>query len=222
VSGQLRRRLDAGLGRIAFFVVPSAVAFLALGDVIAAALFQTGKFQATDARYVWGILAGSAVGLLAQTLSRLYSSAYYALRDTRTPLRYAIIRVSLSAVLSYLFAIRAPVWIGIDPLWGVAGLTVSAGLSGWVELLLLRRTLNRRIGATGIPPWLSFKLWTSALLSAAVAWGIKSVIGAQPPILAAAAILGPYGAVYLGATRLWRVTPSNRGTPPRSPSAPRA
>ena len=39
--------------------------------------------------YVWGILAGSAVGLLASTLGRLYSSTYYALRDTRTPLRYA-------------------------------------------------------------------------------------------------------------------------------------
>ena len=36
----LRRRLDTGLRRIAFFVVPSAMAFLALGDVIAAALLQ--------------------------------------------------------------------------------------------------------------------------------------------------------------------------------------
>ena len=40
----LRARLDAGLRQIAFFVVPSAVAFLALGDVIAAALLQTGRF----------------------------------------------------------------------------------------------------------------------------------------------------------------------------------
>ena len=85
----LRRRLDAGLRQIAFFVIPSAMAFLALGDVIAAALFQTGRFTREDAVYVWGILAGSAVGLLASTLGRLYSSTYYALRDTRTPLRYA-------------------------------------------------------------------------------------------------------------------------------------
>ena len=38
-------RLDRGLRQIAFFVVPSAVAFLALGDVIAAALLQTGRFR---------------------------------------------------------------------------------------------------------------------------------------------------------------------------------
>ena len=68
----LRHRLDAGLRQIAFFIVPSAAAFLALGDVIAAALFQTGRFGHDDAVYVWGILAGSAVGLLASTLGRLY------------------------------------------------------------------------------------------------------------------------------------------------------
>ncbi len=52
--------------------------------------------------YVWGILAGSAVGLLASTLGRLYSSTYYALRDTRTPLRFAILRVALTTLLGYL------------------------------------------------------------------------------------------------------------------------
>ena len=44
-------------------------------------------------------LAGSAVGLLASTLGRLYSSTYYALGDTRTPLNCAIVRVALTTVL---------------------------------------------------------------------------------------------------------------------------
>ena len=96
-------RLDAECAD-AFFVIPSAVAFLALGDVIAAALLQTGRFRPTDANYVSGILAGSAVGLLASTLGRLYASSYYALRDTRTPLRYALVRVTLTAALGYVAA----------------------------------------------------------------------------------------------------------------------
>src|SRR5207244_9576107 len=85
----VRRRLDAGLRQIAFFVVPSAVAFFARGDVIAAALFMTGRFTPDDVSIVWSILAGSCVGLLASTLGRLCSSAYCALRHTRTPLRCA-------------------------------------------------------------------------------------------------------------------------------------
>ncbi len=142
----LRIRLDAGLRRIALFVVPSAMAFIALGDVVAAAVFETGRFGHADTLYVWGILAGSAVGLLASTLGRLYASTYYALRDTRTPLRYAIVRVALTTLLGYLFAIPLPRLLGISQAWGAAGLTASAGLAGWVEMLLLRRGLNRRIG----------------------------------------------------------------------------
>src|SRR5207245_9898318 len=129
----LRTRLTAGLRQIAFFVVPSAMAFLALGDVIAAALFQTGRFSHANAVYVWGILAGSAVGLLAQTLGRLYSSTYYALRDTRTPLRYAIVRVLLTTVLGYLFAFWLPGPLGIAARWAAAGLTASAGVAGRAE-----------------------------------------------------------------------------------------
>src|SRR5258708_4932948 len=69
----LRARLDKGLRRIAFFVVPSAMAFLALGDVVAAALLQTGRFTHDDAVRVWAILAGSAVGGPGSTLGRRLS-----------------------------------------------------------------------------------------------------------------------------------------------------
>ena len=203
--GTLRERLDAGLRRIAFFVVPSAVAFLALGDVIVAALFQTGRFQAADSVIVWGILAGSTVGLLASTLARLYSSTYYALKDTRTPLNYAIIRVVLTTVLGYLCAIPLPRLLGISAIWGTAGLTASAGVAGWVEMLMLRRTMNARIGKTGLPVSYVAKLWASGITGAAVAWGVKLALPAMHPIVSAAAILGAYGVVYLAGTFVLQV-----------------
>ena len=195
---RVRLRLDAGLRRIAFFVVPSAMAFLALGDVVAGALLQTGRFSRADSQYVWAILAGSAVGLLAQTLGRLYSSTYYALRDTRTPLRYALVRVTLTTVLGYAFAFWLPAPLGIAPRWGAAGLTASAGVAGWVEMLMLRRTMNVRIGRTGLPVSYVAKLWTSAVAGAAVAWGIKLALPALHPIVAGVVILGAYGLVYFG------------------------
>src|SRR4029079_6225490 len=150
-AAMLRTRLNAGLRRLAFFVIPSAAAFLALGDVIAEVLFQSGRFTRTDTIYTWGILAGSAVGLLASTLGRLYSSTYFALHDTRTPLRFAVVRVILTTGLGYLFAIPLPRLLGQDAHWGAAGLTISAGIAGWIEFLFLRSRLNRRIGNTGLP-----------------------------------------------------------------------
>jgi putative peptidoglycan lipid II flippase len=195
-SAELRGRLDRGLRQIAFFVVPSAVAFLTLGDVVAGAVYQSGAFTRGMTLYVWGILAGSAVGLLASTLGRLYASTYYALHDTRTPLRFAIVRVALTTALGYLSAIPLPRLLGIDQRWGVAGLTVSAGIAGWVEFLLLRRTLNQRIGRTGLPLTYVARLWGSALSAAIAAWVVKLALLQQGPLVVGLFSLGMYGAAY--------------------------
>ncbi len=200
VAEVLRQRLDDGLQRIAFLIVPSSMAFLALGDVIAAVLYQTGQFKHDASIFVWGILAGSTVGLLASTLGRLYSSTYYALHDTRTPLRYAIVRVALTTVLGYLFALPLPVALHINPKWGVAGLTASAGIAGWVEFALLRRTLNRRIGKTGLAGSYVIKLWLAALVAAGIGWELKLMVGNLHPIPMAAVVLGGYGVSYFAIT----------------------
>jgi putative peptidoglycan lipid II flippase len=200
IAEVLRRRLDEGLRRIAFFIVPSSMAFLALGDVIAAVLYQTGQFKHDAAIFVWGILAGSTVGLLASTLGRLYSSTYYALHDTRTPLLFAIVRVTLTTILGYLCALPLPRLLGIDPKWGVAGLTASAGIAGWIEFALLRRSLNRRIGRTGLSASYVIKLWIAALLAADIGWTFKLLLGELHPIPLAAVVLGGYGIVYFGVT----------------------
>jgi len=205
-ADKVRQRLNNGLRQIAFFVVPSAMAFLALGDVIAAALLQTGRFKHADALYVWGILAGSGVGLLASTLGRLYSSTFYALRDTRTPLRYAFIRVALTTILGYFFAIPLPRMLAVPQLWGAAGLTASAGIAGWVEMLMLRRTLNSKIGFTGLPLEYVFKLWTSAAAGAALAWTIKLVLPPTlHPVLVALLVMAPFGLVFLAATVVFQI-----------------
>ena len=210
VAETLRLRLNAGLHRIAFFIVPSSMAFLALGDIITAVLYQTGRFVKADATFVWGILAGSAVGLLASTLGRLYSSTYYALHDTRTPLRFAIVRVILTTVLGYLCSLQLPRMLGIDPAWGVAGLTASAGVAGWVEFALLRTSLNRRIGRTGLPSSYVIKLWFSAGIGAGLGWGLKVLVGHRHPLIVAPIVLGAYGVTYFGVTSLFGIGEAQR------------
>jgi putative peptidoglycan lipid II flippase len=202
VATTLRQRIAASTKRVGFFVVPSAVGFIALGDVITAAIYQTGKFSHADAIKVWTILAGSGVGLVASTVGRLYSSAYYALRDTRTPVRFGIVRVILTTVLGYLCSRPLPRLLGVDPFWGAAGLTASAGFAAWVEFVLLRRGMNLKIGRSEFPTSYFAKLWGAALIGAAVAWGVKLALHPQRPIIGGLLILVPYGAVYLGCTAM--------------------
>jgi putative peptidoglycan lipid II flippase len=209
VASHLQARLDQGLRRIAFFIVPSVIAMMAFGDVMTGALYQSGRFNAQDSIYVWVILAGSTIGLLASTLGRLYASTYYALHDTRTPLLYAVIRVTLTTVLGYLFAIPLPQAVGIDPKWGVAGLTASAGIAGWIEFALLRKSLNKRIGKTGLPLGFVARLWLAAAVGAGVGWGIKLSVGNHHPIIIAALVLIPYGLIYFAITSALKVPELN-------------
>ena len=206
VAAALRARIDPGLRQIAFFVLPSVVGFLVLGDVIVAAVYQTGRFTRADVIYVWGILAGATVGLLSSTLGRLYSSAYYALRDTRTPLRFAIVRVVLTTILGYLFAIPLPRLLGVGVRWGAVGLTVSAGIASWVEFTLLRRRLNSRIGRTGVSQNYLARVWASAIVAAGLGWVIRHFAGRHAPIPEAVIVLIPYGIVYFGMALLLGVS----------------
>ena len=208
IAAILRRRLSAGLRNIAFFIVPSAVAFLVLGDVVGGAIYQSGRFSHADAIYLWSVLAGSAVGLLASSLGRLYSSAFYALLDTRTPLRFAVIRVLVTTGLGLLCAFQLPGWFGFDQRWAVAGLTASAGIAGWLEFTLLRNALNRRIGKTGLPPVFLIKLWSIALAGAFVGYSVKLALGTAHPKLLALLVLPIYGVIYFGGT-MWAKVPES-------------
>lgn len=200
VSQVLQDRLNQGLKQIAFFIVPSVVGFLFLGDVIVGAIFQTGVFTRESTVYVWIVLAGATLGLLPATFARLYSSTCYALQDTKTPFRFALIHVLLATILGYLFALKLPGVLHIDRSWGTAGLTISAGIAGWVEFLMLRRHLNRRLGKIGLESNDFLKLWGAALLAAATGWSIKTFSGPHHPVFMAFIVLIPYGLVYFGTT----------------------
>lgn len=211
IGAYLRGRLSDGLDRIAYFIVPSSVALFALGDLIVHLLFQSGRFQRDNTIWVWQILIGSTIGLLASTMGRLYSSTFYAMRDTKTPLRYAVVRVVLTTVLGYLFALVLPQMLGLDRKLGAAGLTASAGLAGWVEFYLLRREIDRRIGRTRLVPARMVRLWGAAIVAAMTPWIYKLWVDRGAPVfspheaavhskLAALILLAIYGLVYLAMT----------------------
>ncbi len=222
VNAKLRERVDASSRRVVFFVVPSAAAFLFIGDVVGAALLQTGRFSAADSRYVWYILMGAAVGLVSSTVGRLYSSAFYALKDPGTPLRFAVLRVALTAALTWATGLYLPELLGMPRHLGSFFITGVTGALAWMEAYLLRRSLAQRVGGyVGPPPGLLPRLWACAGAAGLVALGVKLLLArvlgpmvgveqewggsllvppAMHPVLACAAIVLPFGAVYFALT----------------------
>lgn len=207
---QLQKRINRACRKIAFFVVPTVVGFLLLGDVIASLLFQSGQFDSRTSHSVWIVLGGSAIGLLASTLGRLYSSAFYSLRDTRTPLRLSIFRVILTTGLGYLLGLKFPIWFSLAGDWGTAGLTASAGFAGWVEFLLLQRKMNKKIGPSGLDFKINFQLWVASSVSGLVAILFKNSVVISQPFFKSAIVLAVFCIVYFPFTAFMGLEESNK------------
>lgn len=233
---KLRGRIYAGRRNISFFVIPSLVAFLILGHSVVAALYQTGRFGAEDTLFVWYILMGSVVGLLAATWGRLYSSAFYALGDTKTPLRFALLRVVLTASLGLLFAfplrpmlvrfftevlhLRMPNIPGIELGLGAVGVTIASGLAGWVEYYFLQRSMGKKIGSTALPLSFHAKVWFSALPAAGFALFFEKYLYSDftrdVPVtvlgydLRPIVVLGLYGVLFLGTAMVMQLGEARR------------
>ncbi|MEW5854652.1 MAG: murein biosynthesis integral membrane protein MurJ [Myxococcota bacterium] len=209
----LQERTSAAMRRVAFYVVPTFVAFVVLGDVWVAALYQTGRFGRNETLLVYVVLVGYAVGLLASTTTRLFSSALFAMRDTATPKRIAIIRVVVSSVLSFILMVQfepipqiglsagvfGELRVGGLPL-GPVGLALGAGVSSWLEWVLLRRALRKQIGSFGVGAVRLVQMFGASGAGAAAGWGARLVLPPVHPLVTAAVVGAAFGAVYLGIT----------------------
>jgi putative peptidoglycan lipid II flippase len=185
---QLRARIALGFRRIAYFVIPSAFAFVALGPAIIGALFQTGRFDADDTQLVGGVLAAYGIGLLGQATVKLFASGFYALGDTRTPVRIAIVSLVVSGVLSWALMQR----------FGPAGIALGSSVGGTLNTVLNLRNLDRRIGTVlQRVDWRALGVVVLAgMVAAATAFGADQLVAAWRPIPRGIVVLGIFGVTY--------------------------
>ena len=215
-TSALRERATAAVRRVAFYVVPSVAAFVVLGDVLVAGLFRAGEFGAADVTVVWVTLAGYSAGLLASTCTRVYQSAFFALRDTTTPARIAGLRVLTAFVAGSLLmlqfepvsvlgrSIPAGVFAGTNvagvPL-GPVGLAIGAAVGAWLEWWLLKRRLVAKIGVVDTGAVEIVRMAVAALVAAAGGRGVAMLVP-WPPLPTALLVAAVFGAVYFAAARV--------------------
>lgn len=210
----LRARTSAATRRVAFYVVPSFVAFALLGDVFVAGLYQAGAFGGPDVTIVWFTLAAYSLGLLASTSTRIYQSAFFALHDTKTPARVAGIRVLTAGIVGAFFMVQfEPISIGSFtvpagvfrhlnvsgiPL-GPIGLAVGASSGAWLEWWLLRSSLKSRIGTFGPNLGLLARQFAAALTAAAIGYITRTLLTDMHPLLIAIIVSMAFGVTYFSA-----------------------
>ncbi len=204
--GDLNRRVSAAVSRVSYFVWPTTVGYLVLGDVIVAGLFQTGAFGDPEVVATYLVLVGYSFGLMASARSRVLSSAFYALRDTRTPARISYLRVALSAVVGAAIMFPLDAYGVGDVRFGAAGLAVGASVGAWVEYRMLTSRLGVALGSLQGSSPRTRRVRVVAVIAALIAAkGLQFGIGAfgdVHPIVEAVAVVGVFAGVYLLSTRL--------------------
>jgi putative peptidoglycan lipid II flippase len=120
--------------------VPAAVALAVVPIPIVRVLFERGAFTATDTANTAAVLSVFALGLPAFVMIKVFSPAYFAREDTKTPMRYATISLVANTLgsIALFFLFRRIGWL---PQLGIA---VATTLGGWLNAGLLWGTLVKR------------------------------------------------------------------------------
>jgi putative peptidoglycan lipid II flippase len=128
------------------------------------------------------------VGLLGQASVKLFASGFYALRDTRTPVRIAVLSLIVSAGLSWLLMRRL----------GPAGIALGSSLGATLNVILNLSALDRRIGTVlGGAEWRTLGVVVvAALAAAALAMAGVSLAAEWRPVPRGLAALGIFGVTY--------------------------
>ena len=96
---EMRETLEFALRNVAFIVVPAMAGLIVLRDPIVRVLFERKAFAATSTELTSAALLFYAVGLPAFAFSRLMVQGFYAVEDTRTPVKGAGIALVANLIL---------------------------------------------------------------------------------------------------------------------------
>lgn len=206
--GVVRDRAERAVATVLFWLIPVTAGYVVFREEMMAIYRTGGAFGETDAIVAGWVLAAYALGLPASGASRVLSSAYYALGDTRTPARVAYARIIVSAAMGVALMFPLDRLLVGDLGLGAAGLAVGASVGAWLELSLLKRVLGGRLSGLSLGGARVARYLLAASVAVAAGLVSRMLLPPAPPILAAVATILPVAAVYLWVAHALGVSPA--------------
>jgi len=133
---EMIQSLSHTIRQILFFIIPLTIVFLLLRAQIVRVVLGSGKFDWTDTIATADALAFFSLSLFAQSLIYLLARAFYALKDTVTPLWIAILSAVINIALCVYF----------KNYFGVLGLAFAFSISAILQMVLLWVLLRFQLG----------------------------------------------------------------------------
>jgi putative peptidoglycan lipid II flippase len=207
------KALDWGLRTTLMISIPAMLGLMLLSAPLVATLFQHGKFTPFDTRMAALSVFGLSFGLPAFALVKVVLPAFYARKDTRTPVRAGLAAMVANmvfnvAILAILYKIWVPgdlqqgsVWTALLKVPGLHfALGMASALASYLNLALLWRWLRRAGVYQREPGWASFllRLFVSCAAMAVAVWAGLRIAPDFTQAASAARIAWLLGLVVLG------------------------
>ncbi|MBW1889175.1 MAG: murein biosynthesis integral membrane protein MurJ [Deltaproteobacteria bacterium] len=164
----LRETFRHAMNFVFFITIPAMVGLVVLREPIVYLLFKRGAFDVETVRLTATALLYYCAGLWAFSAVRIVVSMFYALQDTKTPVKMAVVSITVNVLLG--IGLMGPLKHG--------GLALATSLASVVNLLLLIWALRQKIGMLGWRQIMSSAAISSvnALLMGLVVWGTAGAI----------------------------------------------
>ncbi|MEO6875534.1 MAG: murein biosynthesis integral membrane protein MurJ [Opitutaceae bacterium] len=153
-----------GIRLILLITMPAAVGLALLSEPIIRVLFQRGQFDATDTHAMAPLLTIFAIGMPFFSVVNLTVRAFYAMKDTKTPVKVAVVDFVVNLGLS----------LALMSKLGAVGLVLASTTAIIVQTVLLNRALTRKLPEMRFAPlWPSVgKILVAALLMGLLVGGV--------------------------------------------------
>jgi putative peptidoglycan lipid II flippase len=165
------RAIAFSMRQVCFIIVPALVGLLVLAEPLVRLLFERGQFTDASTHYVARALRCYALGLIPFSFAKIIVPAFYARKDTRTPVRVGVAVLVLNVVLN---VVLMRTWLE------ESGLALSTTICAFINVGVLLVLLRRACGPLGMRA-VAVSLLRIALLAAAMAlsvWWTSDALGA--------------------------------------------
>jgi putative peptidoglycan lipid II flippase len=154
-AAKMRDTLQQGIRWILFLTLPTAIVMVVLRRPIVNLLFQYGAFGPAARELVQAAFLYYALGLAGHALVQILARAYYATRDTTTPVALTLVSIGANVILS----------VTLAPIMGINGLALANSVATLAEAALLLAYLapRARLRLVGIG-YATLKQITAALM----------------------------------------------------------
>ena len=160
----MKETLNFSMRFIIFILVPAATALMILGYPIIKVLFERGSFTGQATLLTASALIFYSLGLPAFAFAKLLASAFYSFKNTKTPVKIAVISMVINIALNIIL---------MGPM-GVGGLALATAVSSWFNAAALAYLLRKKIGLLGISKIIATTLKTAAAsaVMGALCWAL--------------------------------------------------